>query len=194
MLKFMSLAAAGAVIGLSMAVGPHSSADNQLSSLDLASIRGASPPGCIQSILLYGCVNPRGYAYDSTCINCSTVTNQERKTSIAYPIPGRCATTGTAYKNFWYRTCSQTGSSNNLICSTGQMDCTWPVSRNEGTERHDFSCDATYKCTVAAPPVEFEYNGELWEERTSCRDCSTGAPAGAGLISVTFGSCVQAQG
>ncbi|GEM_PF-2280499 len=195
MLKTISMIVVGASISLGAVLQSHSlSTDSRLSSSDLASIRGASPPGCVQSGVLHSCTHPAGPSFDSTCRNCFSVSDQVRATSATYPVPGACATTGTGYMNNWFRTCSMSGPSNESICSTGIMDCTWPVSCVSGAVVNDMQCDASWMCTVSAPPQDFVgFDGKDWQQRYACRDCSTGAPSAVGVFRVNTGSCVPAS-
>lgn len=188
MLKMLLIPVLTVIGGLAVAF--HSPTDRHPTENDLAAIRGAETAGCMEQVL-YNCANPYGFLFDSTCVYCTSVDMQYRQTTPGYPDPNPCPTSGTAYKNYWYKQCMQAGPNNNYVCTTPVgMECYWPVTCTSGAIVQDKKCDASNKCTVAAPPQVFQYNGETWEMRHACRDCATGAPASVGLVSVAINQCV----
>ena len=172
------------------ALASQSPTTGQLTEGDLAKIRGAATPGCVESQWLANCMNPSGPQFSSSCEQCSSVAAQVRATSTHYPTPGACPTTGTGFLNNWYKQCAQYGPNNGFVCPPpNYAQCTWGVTCNSGVVMNDKKCGADLKCSVAAPPEQHDVNGEIWEERWACRDCSTGAPNGAGIVWVAFNAC-----
>jgi hypothetical protein len=166
----------------------------KLSTGDLAAIRGATPPdGCKTSNPQKGCNNPAGTQYSSTCIRCTTATAKKKWSQPAgtggaiYTNPAEpcLAAEGTKFRNATFTLCAAPAEANNLICSTGQIDCTWRVACNSGAMQQDRGCASgagqSFTCSINKPSTtanlpKNDPSGHTFEETWySCRACTTGA-------------------